>query len=539
MSYFARTLNKPLAFIKSYRPGLEFFFFLWVLAINTSLLFSFKYFPTYDGGAHAYNTTVLRELLFNPNSVFHNYFAVNSEILPNYLSNAILLALDPFCSFHASEKILLALFFIGVPLTFRSIVKKLDGNIYLSYLIFPFVHNDLLYMGFFNYTIGILTCLIAFRVYLNLKDNISWKMILLLFVCFGLAYFAHLFTFIVMIILMGSHSLMHLVLNFQQVKSFGLIKWLLNRAVNILIPLGVFLAFTAAYFSKRPSGKLDHLPVSELNSYILDLIPLQAFGSGEKPFCLALFFILFSLFAVTLYHRISTWSKTEGLSRLFKIGDVFFALGLLFIYFIYTRPDKDGFYGYISTRFVFWMFLFFVFWMATNRISNRFAIALVVVYLFFSYLLFAKKKEGVSFLSNQLKRLEKPMQLVRPNSVVMQGFFADHYLWQGVHYLNYLGADKPVVLLENYEADIGYFPVIWKPQSFPYVKFGDAAPEGYCFGWPSGDKTRPVKVVDYFLLFGEKPDNECYRNIKSTLDKNYSLIYQSVDLRFYQLRTNM
>ncbi len=528
--------NSFFSFLRNNSQRFEFVFFITVLLINASVLVSTKYFPTYDGGSHAYNTNILRELLFNKDSVYRPYFEINPEILPNYLGNIILLILDPFVSFATAEKILLALIFVFVPLCFRSIVKKFNGNLYLSYLIFPFIQNNLLHMGFHNYTLGILCCLLTIRCYLNLNNEINIKQILLLFVCFGLAYFSHLFTFIITLIFISVHSLLHLLINYNAIKIFGMLKWIVSRAMNVLIPASLFIFFTASYFLRRPSqGKIDFLPVSELNSFILDLAPLQVFGQAERPNCLVLFFVLFSLFIITLYHRITIYKKGESLLGIFKVNDVFFIIALLFIYLIYTQPDKDGHYGYISIRFVFFMFLFFIFWIATNIISNRIVIPLLIIYLFFSYQLFIQKKEGIAFINTQLKRLDKPMQLIKPNSVVMQAYFAN-YLWQGTHYVNYMGADKSVVVLDNYEADIGYFPIIWNETKIPHVKFGDTSTENLCFKWKTGGNDRPVVVADYFLCFGESPDDGCYKEIQEVLHNHYTIIYQSLDLRFYKLK---
>ena len=50
--------------------------------------------------------------------------------------------------------------------------------------------------------------------------------------------------------------------------------------------------------------------------------------------------------------------------------------------------------------------------------------------------------------------------LISPNSILLPVRTSDY--WLDSHFSNYLGISKPVLILENYEASTGYFPIIYK-----------------------------------------------------------------------------
>jgi hypothetical protein len=510
-------------------------FLLW----NASVLFTTKYFPTFDGGAHAYNTNIIRDLIFNKESVYRDYFQLNPEILPNWISYIILWMLRPIMPFYWAEKVLLLLFFIFVPLAFRSLVKMFNstGGV-LSYLIFPFTQFSLVYMGFFNFVIGVLFFLCSLRIYLKFKDTFDLKHILLLFICLGLVYFSHLFAFISILLFMMTHSGIYLILHFKEL-NHSLWKWILYRIINLLVPSLLFIIFTLMYFAKRPSlGNETFLPFEDLNSFILDATPLRVFGTGEIPYCKGIFYMIYALFVLTFYKRITKFKKEDGPLSFLKMNDTFLVCGLLFIYFVYTKPNEDGYVGMISIRIVYYMFIFMLLWIASNPLSNKIVLPLLVIYFFFFFKLFELKISGVKFLNAQFKKMEKPMKMVKPNSTMAQAYYADSYLWQGPHYVNYFGATNSVVVLGNYEADNNHFPVLWNEDRLPIIEIGDVSQEVSCNYWKSGRKSQVKKKADYFFIFGENATNDCYQRTMKALDYSYSLIYKEKDVRLYKLKNS-
>lgn len=48
----------------------------------------------------------------------------------------------------------------------------------------------------------------------------------------------------------------------------------------------------------------------------------------------------------------------------------------------------------------------------------------------------------------------------------------DSYLPLFVHAAGYLGADAQLLCYENYEAETGYFPLVWRPGRSPITEYG-------------------------------------------------------------------
>ncbi len=59
---------------------------------------------------------------------------------------------------------------------------------------------------------------------------------------------------------------------------------------------------------------------------------------------------------------------------------------------------------------------------------------------------------------------------IEPNSIVFPINYTDN--WLTGHFCNYLGIDKPIVILENYELDAGYFPLKWNDNFIPNTMLG-------------------------------------------------------------------
>lgn len=513
---------------------IEAVIFYTALIANVSIVYATKYFSTLDAGSHAYNANILYELLFQKDSVFKDYYTFNPDIVPNSTSYFILLLLKPFTSFYVAEKILFSIFFICTPLFFRSIVKRLNPeNLWLSNLIFPFTHFTLVYMGFFNFTLGTMFFFMFISVYLRLKNEISIKKMIILFFAIGAVYFSHPFVFLATVLFAIAHTLSYLIFNFKTIKQEKF-KWLINHTVNLLIPAALFLILTIIYFLKRQTGEIKHfLKTDELNALITQIGPLHAFGSGIAKDAFALFCII-CVFIIFAFVKRVIEVKKNGWTSIIKTNDVFLGLSLLFVYFTYTQPDWDEYGGFISVRMVLFVYFFLLLWLASFNLDKRICIVLIPVYFYFCVPINLSIRESLTFSNKNLKKMEMAFEKLEPNKTLIPFYFAD-YLWQGVHYPNYLGADKAVVVLDNYEANTKYFPIVWNEEKIPEVRVGPRSVEGFCMFWKSG-KRPDWKKADYVLIFGEKPGNPCYDEVKKIVEDNYDGIFKKEDIVLYKLR---
>ncbi len=104
------------------------------------------------------------------------------------------------------------------------------------------------------------------------------------------------------------------------------------------------------------------------------------------------------------------------------------------------------------------------------------------------------------------------------------------------HASHYLGTEKPLIILDNYEANMGYFPIRWKDETNPYyhLSTGNGEREGIEGCPPSADieKYRQTSgvTIDYVLTWcydSSFMDNGQYRSLHDQIRNGYHIVYRS------------
>ena len=170
--------------------------FIFLALLNIWPIWVTPYFPTLDGPSHVYNSGLLNHIFFGNEGV-QEFFAINSEIVPNWIGHftmAFLLQLGlPAALVH---KLILSIIGFGIPMTFFKLSKRVGGqNNALSLLSLVFVYTFLFGLGFINFGLGILFVLL---VILQDQLPVSRKGVshyVILFLLLALCYFAHLVAF--------------------------------------------------------------------------------------------------------------------------------------------------------------------------------------------------------------------------------------------------------------------------------------------------------------------------------------------------------
>ena len=140
----------------------------WLLAISyVSFLLSLGVFPSEDAPVHLYYADVLKDLMTGGNSYGH-YFTVRHWLPPYALIYYLFIALDAFVSHLAADRLFVCLYTIILACGFRYLLRVLNPrSTAMSVLIFPFVFNKFLYLGFYNFVLGIALALILCAYWLR------------------------------------------------------------------------------------------------------------------------------------------------------------------------------------------------------------------------------------------------------------------------------------------------------------------------------------------------------------------------------------
>ena len=132
----------------------------------------------------------------------------------------------------------------------------------------------------------------------------------------------------------------------------------------------------------------------------------------------------------------------------------------------------------------------------------------------------------------------KPTSVVLPLDFAPEGRDAEHKAIADANFIfchatHYLAGDKPLIFLDNYEANTGYFPLVWKENVNPYnpaIKCGPGfeAPVP-CANIVGYERATGVKI-DYLILWCFKPSllqDPGYQYTAAQVQNGYHLIFTS------------
>lgn len=490
-----------------------FFNLLPVFLVNT--------FVTLDGGAHGYNTNILHDLLFNDGNSYGDYFKLNHELVPNLTSHIIFLALTSFLPYAIAEKILVASFLLFLPIFYRRLVLYYQpSNTFASYLIIPFTHYSLLYLGFYNFSIALVLMLACILYWLKNKIQMSFKNYLLLFCIFTLIYFSHVFVFAITLLFIGFDVGLNTIKDLTQSKVNRLST--LTNFIKTSTPLAIiaspFLVLMFLYFKKRPClGHDKFLTDEQIFRMFKDVEVLVPFNEKFEEYSAWFFYGLSALFVFILFHRIKKKNFTS------VIKDTWLILSTVLVWLLFKFPDDDGYAGYISIRFVILFYIFILIWLSIHELKPIWYLIIIVVFCYPYLQLRKENRHSERSFNIELEKTKQALMLIKENKTLVSFNFSDN--WLAGHFANYLATDKNIIVLDNYEAYTGYFPVSWNYDKLKQFTVSDSINLS-CLNVPKLGPNTPKAEPDYVHIYGNQNQNECYSNLKRLLDRNYIKIYQ-------------
>jgi hypothetical protein len=509
------------------------FFFLMVFINLTPLLIT-TFYPTVDGPAHLYNARLIVDLLTNNESPLSEYYIFNSQLNPNWTGHFILgLLLLIFPAFLA-EKILLLSLLLFLPIVFRRLFSVLEiEEKYLLYFIFPFTHSFLFYWGFYNFHIALVLFFITIITWIkylkngfNLSGTVGLTMLALLVL------FSHLFVWVILLLTLAALNLKNLqnLLKSDSSQNGPVIKSLLTQLL-ILLP---GLISGAIYLINNPviSGDPDYLKPAGLWQMIMQIQPAKAIEYGREDIFIKWIFYLFILISGYLVINRLKFVKKPVSYRSLTWG--LLATGMLAALFIF--PDGTPDLGFVSSRLVLFFFLFFIIFLATQKVPAWISIPAFVIINYVNialikvYVVAAEKNRATT------EQIIAASEFIEPYSTVLP--INESGYWLLGHISNYLGVDKPLVILDNYEATTSYFPLQWNVAEMPQLYTGSPGQTLPQFPQASGSEK---KRVDYIFVLSDpaKPEKRIHDlKTEADIDNFYELIFHNKDhsLRLFRVR---
>ncbi len=524
----------------------EPFVFLLVTVWNMLPLFSGRFFPTLDGPAHLYNSNLIASLLTDHHSALNNFLTLVKDPLPNWTGHAVLAALNYFLPAFAAEKILLALYIIALPWAFRSLLKTISpGNYFLSYFIFPFTYSFVLYLGFYNFCIALVFLFVTLNYWILNREKIySYRKILPLVCLMTLTYFSHVFVFATLLMIMLISILSETALSAafgkgeKRILFSTALKDFLALLCSALLPIILFLL----YFKSPGQQAESFLSFTALKEDLKNTRSLIAFNlEEEQKFTKKIFYVIMLLLAIGVFLKLNAvrWKREEtakanlsaALKNILSPADSWFLVMGVILFFYFRLPDSDGSAGFFSVRLNLLFFLLSIVWLSARQLPRWLTILSALTVLTLNYKLNNYRVEETKKLNAIAVECNTAADYITPGSTILPITLHDNWLLG--HFSNYLGADKPVVILENYEAETNFFPVRWKKQLKSHQSNTSIFP---CTSW--GDKKWPLSAkIDYVFILGNKINmqDSCPQAITTELSEKYTLRYHTDFCRLYEM----
>lgn len=447
---------------------IEPFLFSLLLVIGTLPLLFSRYFVTLDGPAHLYNANLIKEILLG-NTAISDLFVLNKFPVPNWSGHFLMALLRLFLPAFLAEKTVYLLYFVLTPLFFRKFLLHFyPGNKAITYLILLFVHNHNLYFGFLNMSLGIMFLFITAYYFVKYCNEIRLKNILVLSFLLLTIYFSHVLIMLVTLMVL-TVALVLLAKTLKTADGISIINTaeLKKRMILLVISAVPAVTLTCIYFFSIDSiEKGSRLESNELINYIIDIRPLLTLCYCKSWTILT--HILAGLFLLLILSNVYMLVKN---TCSFKGGQLHFQLplhlsilwssiGMVFLTLFLIIPNSI----LMSERLILLFFVFFIIWLASLKYPSIVKVVFLVAVIFLHNFFVHRHFEAMIRLSKDAEKIEQAAGKIKPNSIVLTFNYSEN--WLHSHITGYLGSDRAIAVLENYEAALRWFPLQWNTTEY-------------------------------------------------------------------------
>jgi hypothetical protein len=515
------------------------FLLMWQIA----LVWIFPHFATQDGPSHLYNAALIRSF-YDP--VWHRvpeFYQLNSRLVPNWFTYAVLVALYYLFSPATAEKILVTGYFILFPLSFVYVLRKLTRQVGV-FAIWSLVlaNNEFVAMGFYNFCYSLVFFLLCFGYWMRWRDDFGPKQLVTLCLLGSLLYFSHAVGFFMAAFVIGVVAL-----------SFGLAEWhypaenrntrsdhtisaLLKR---ILMPQLAFLPCLAIFFVSSTGSQPQTNPV--IRTFSQRLMVLREIyvlvdtrdALGIVRVCLVAIFLLWGFYLVI----VNTAKQRKPVAC---DGLGILAVTCLSSYIVLPWSISGG--GMLPERMAWFGLCGALLWMGSKEWTIKARQAVIGVSTLVVVLGLIGQTGWRYQLSRVLNAYDDAGRLLAPQKTILS-----------LCYCNPEGNPTPVLVnlrarplehagdiaaleggalsIENYEATGSSFPVEYRPRVNPalYSKTLATFSSEPQIADIADYETQTGKTIDYVLLWGARLGDsvESRSILDQQLRSNYEVIYTS------------
>lgn len=476
--------------------------------LHVAVLWAFSYVPTQDGPSHLENAhLMLQGSVAGDVGGFHDFYRLAETPSPAWLDHQILAMLQRVVAPLIAEKILLTAYVIGMVLAFAYCLASIKRTaLFCVPLVLPFAFNRLFHMGFYGFVCSVIPfLLLAGFAYRHRESLGRWRVALVVFALAALVGSLHLVTFMVSAVLVVSLVLLDLSrqLTIKGRSARSLVRSVINAApplLAVIVPLAAVLMFAST--QARPV--ITAPPVLYRTAQLVTLSSLATFDAAEYAVALALVLLLAAMLVRARKSVVSLCRENRPITLIM--------LAYLVMYLL--LPDELFGGSYLIARLGLFVILTFMLWLGAGHEAWKFRVGFQVgVYAVSAAMLVlhaAKYAELNDYLREYVSagRVMAPGATLLPLVVDGRGRDEDNRVLARTvmpfkHAGGLIALERGLVNLANYEANAGYFPVVYRPEANPYVHLGDVEEEPPALHRLAFPSTQPQqRSVDYILVWG-------------------------------------
>jgi hypothetical protein len=503
------------------------------------------YFLNCDGPCHLANAKAMLAMWTVPGEDFYSrFYTISDQPNPNWLTNILLVALLPIVKGAVAEKILISGYVLLMLVSLNQLLRKLSGGRHLFTALFlVFIFNNTLAQGFYNFSFSISFFLLLVNSWLGYLEHNRNLSAVWIFAFMLLTYFSHPVSFGYGIVVCFSLLLSYAASGYFSGDAKRITKYAM---VLILCALPFLLFFLTFAENSAKHGKIVPAFMPERLTELMSFDYLVNYSSKEVLVVKLLGVIFTVLFFLVFVFKLVTKRYIH------KLDGLLLSL-LIVVYAFLNMPDKMMGGGLFVMRTGLYLFLitgFCAAYLLSNKVKNIFGII-----GFLCFLLLVTIRIPIMYAGAQIVKEHATVSRLMPEGSVLLplnfnkmgkgkdgNILADRNEVYG-HVAQYIGADNEILVLDNYEANTGYFPLNWKNEVNPYIHLNryrgiEGKPPG---GGPVQYKQKTGVNIDYILLLNYEPSFAAHVDfieLKTQLDTAFHEIYRSKSEKTVLLMSN-
>ncbi len=441
-----------------------------LLAAQLAVLWALPAFVSQDGPIHLEIATVLRRL-WAGDPAFARFFAINPRPEPNWLVYLPLAGLLRLVSPDVAEKLLVSAYLIAFPLALRwALCRVRPAAAWLAVLAFPLAASYPLYMGFYNFCFAAAGFFLAVGCHAAHASRPGVRSTIALALALLLVAAAHPVGLLAAGLVAGCRALGEM----WSGRRAGLS--LPRLAARHLGALGLAalpgLAFVLAFVAEEGARDFQRLPLAVLVRHLGSLYSIDSFSKRELWVSVPLAALLALLVALGLSRL-----RRRGLAPADGYGLA--TLGLLAAYFLAPVGLAGG--GYLNQRLLLFVAFAALLWIAADAPLDRFRAPIVALVAALALVQVGMHGRSQARLNADLAEYRSVAAALTPGSTLLSASFAHRGSGGAAeslriepfqHMAGRLAAERGVIDLTDYQADRGYFPVVYRPECDPYRLLG-------------------------------------------------------------------